>query len=143
MLIACPQCQISFSPKFSVCPECKTYKARLEDRLAYLENEAEIALDDGKSRDDVEAMLVAAGIAPVSVAEIVRARSRKVSNAARSYATQRLICGVALLAIGIGLTAFNFKVEPHHHILLLGLSAIGVALRLFVLAGRALISGRD
>ena len=56
-MIECPTCKVSFSPRHRLCPRCKAFEARLEDRVGYLTNTAETALDQGVSPVEVELKL--------------------------------------------------------------------------------------
>jgi hypothetical protein len=84
-MIECPFCKISFSPRHSLCPRCKAYEAKLDDRIEYLGNAAEAALDRGITPADVEAMLVEEGVPPLVACEMVAARARKVKRAERAH----------------------------------------------------------
>ncbi len=100
-MIECPSCKIHFSPRYKFCPRCKKYEAALKDRVEYLGDSVEAALDRGASAADVEAMLVEEGVSPQEACEMVAARSRKVKRAERSYGLFRLLGGSAILLVGL------------------------------------------
>jgi uncharacterized membrane protein len=98
-MIECPACKTWFNPRFRRCPKCETYEARLEDRLDYLAEAAEADLDRGATPAEVEAMLIAEGVAPLEACEIVSAKAKKVARAERSYGLVRLLGGAGLILL--------------------------------------------
>jgi hypothetical protein len=98
-MIECPTCRTSFNPRHRVCPRCGKYEAKLEERIEYLADTAEIALDQGATAADVEAMLVEEGLAPLVACEIVSARARKVRRTERSYGLVRLLGDLGLVLV--------------------------------------------
>src|SRR4051794_27842574 len=114
-MIECPDCKISFSPSHRVCPRCKAYQPTLQDRIEYLADKAEAALDRGAARARVESWLVQEGLPPQWASELVSARARKVRRSARSYGSVRLLVGLGVLlaasVVGLlGLAAFPTRV---------------------------------
>src|SRR5579884_277830 len=99
-MIECPTCKISFSPRFRICPQCKTYEARLEDRMEYLAESAEAALGRGESPKKIQFLLLAEGLSPQAAGDIVSARVKKVARSERSYGLVRLFGGLGMLLLG-------------------------------------------
>ena len=111
-MIDCPHCKISFSPSNRVCPRCKAYKAKLDDRVEYLGHCAEAALDRGDTPADVEAMLVEEGVPALAACEMVTASNRKVKRAERSHGLIRLIGGSAILLASLVLILLGVLALP-------------------------------
>ena len=145
-MIDCPACKISFSPRYRICPRCKAYEAKLEDRIEYLTDSAEAALDQGAIPADVESMLLEEGIPPLVAREIVSARARKVKRAARSYGLFRLLGALGVVLLGITLVVIGLLASPSG----LGSWVLGTGLSLavagawpFLLGVYNVLTGRD
>jgi hypothetical protein len=142
-MIECPTCKVSFSPRHRVCPRCKAYEARLEDRVHYLTDTAETALDQGVSPDEVASKLLEEGVPSLRAHHIVCAGAQKVRRIARRHALVRLLCGLGLLLLASICVVPGFFLWP----LGLGISA-GILLGAvgawaFILGIYGLITARD
>jgi hypothetical protein len=111
-MIECPACKIRFSPRFRNCPRCGTYEAKLEERLEYLARSAEMELDRGATPAEVEALLIAEGIAPLEAVEIVSAGAKKVARAERSYGLVRLLGGAACVFLAAVVVTIGLLLMP-------------------------------
>ena len=145
-MIECPSCKISFSPRHSLCPRCKAYKAKLDDRIEYLGHSTEEALDRGVTPADVEAMLVEEGVPALAAHEMVTASARKVSRAERSHGLVRLFGGSVILLGSAALTLIGVLALPDPsgaHFVLYGL-LVGVAgAPPFALGLYSVLTGRE
>jgi hypothetical protein len=144
-MIECPVCKIQFSPRHHICPICKSYQAKLYDRIEYLADKAEQALDRSIAPINVEAMLVDEGISPLEAAEIVRARARKVTRAARSYGLFRLIGGstILLVAIFLALVGVFLPGPLAFRLLVLASFAAAAGTAPFLLGLYSVVTGRE
>src|SRR5260370_20000378 len=111
-MIECPGCKISFNARHRICPRCKSYQAKLEDRIEYLADKAEMALDGGAKPADVESMLVEEGLSSLQASEIIITRARKVARRERSYGVFRLLGGSAILLFAGVLFVFGMITTP-------------------------------
>src|ERR1700722_2892936 len=111
-MIDCPNCKITFTPRFRVCPQCQAFEANLEDRVEYLADSAEAALGHGSTPADVESILLEEGMPSLVASEIVSARARKVKREARSYGLFRVLGGSGLLLAAIMLVIAGFISFP-------------------------------
>jgi len=111
-MIECPCCKISFSPSHRLCPRCKAYKAKLDDRIEYLGHSAEEALDRGLTPADVEAMLVEEGVPALAACEMATVSARKVRRAERSYGLVRLLGGSVILLASLALILIGVFALP-------------------------------
>jgi hypothetical protein len=127
-MIECPTCKTSFNPRYRVCPRCGTYEAKLEDRIEYLADTAEIALDQGAASADVEVMLVDEGLAPLMASEIVSARARKVKRTERSYGLVRLFGGLGLVLVAGVIAAIGAFSLPSRFGWRMLIAGVGLAL---------------
>jgi len=145
-MIECPGCKIMFSPRHRFCPICKSYQAKLDDRIEYLADKAEQALDRSVAPSDVEAMLVEEGISPLVASEIVGARARKVSRAERSYGLFRLVGGSAILLVGCVLTLLGVLALPSHlafRVFIVAFVAVAAGVPPFFLGLYSIVTGRE
>ncbi len=145
-MIECPTCKISFSPRHRLCPRCRAYEAKLEDRVEYLANSAETELDRGVGFAEVESILLEEGVPPLVAHEIVSARALRVKRAARRHALVRLIAGSGILALASSLTLVGVFTLPSR----LGIRLLAAGLFLgaagawpFTLGIYSLVTGRD
>ena len=145
-MIECPTCKISFSPRHRLCPRCKAYEARLEDRVDYLANIAETALDDGVVLAEVESMLFEEGVPSLVAHEIVIAAAKKVRRAAKRHAFLRLLGGLAILLPASSLLLVGIFILPSPsgvRLLAAGLFLGAVGAWPFTLGICGLLTGRD
>src|SRR5262245_48617736 len=143
-MIECPNCTISFSPKFRVCPRCGAYEAKSEDRIEYLEQTAEDALDQGAHPGDVESMLtIREGLTPEQAREIVSRGGKKVTGVARFYGVKRFAVGLVLFLLSAFVLASVFS-SPHIRIrvIVAGLGGVAGSAWLLVWGIYSFLAGR-
>jgi hypothetical protein len=145
-MIECPGCKISFSPRHRICPICKCYKAKLDDRVEYLANKAELALDRGVRPADVESMLVEEGVPSLVASEIIVTQARKVARSERSYGVFRLLGGLAILLCSSVLALLGALTSPSRVAFYLFMGALlagAAAIRPFILGLYSVLTGRE
>jgi hypothetical protein len=145
-MISCPDCKTSFSPRYRICPRCGIFQPKLDDRMEYLADMAEVALDRGGSPGDVESSLVEEGVPALVAAEIVCARTTKVKRAERSYGLVRLLGGSIILGTASALALGGVLISPSRlgHRLLIAAALVGAAgARPFYLGVYSVLTGRE
>ncbi len=79
-MIDCPNCRISFSPSFDVCPRCKTHQTPHADRVAYYVHQGEAIYRTGGTKDDVRAFLRGRGLTEAEVERGAKASDRSADS---------------------------------------------------------------
>jgi hypothetical protein len=142
-MIECPNCRVAFSPRHALCPRCKTYEAKLEDRISFLESEAEAALDDGIGPYEVQSMLEKAGVPRDLAYEVVSGRAKNVARGARSRGLKRMLAGLGIFLLSGAFGLIVLLGIPSRLLVKIVFVAAIPGVFLFLLGLRNLLSGRD
>jgi hypothetical protein len=143
MLVECPNCKLSFTPAFGVCPRCHTFRPNLAECDDFIRSRVRADIEAGfVKEDDLLRALQEKGMATGTAVELIRDERRRYKRRVRQRAMLRFAFGLLLAAAGPIFLFIGFFGGGRHPMMLGAMSLI-VGLGFLWFGGMRLVRGRD
>lgn len=97
MLFECPHCGSAFGASSRRCPRCGDFEPAVTDRIPFLANKAEEALNTGASLEAVREWLVDEGVPPSQAESLAGECHGRLRSEALKTGSRRLALGLVLV----------------------------------------------